>query len=60
MPEDRDQLLRDVLTANRVYVCREIELLLLGYIEESATEEEVPGIERALELVKEYRAGKPE
>ena len=58
MSKDTDQLLRDVLTANRAYVCRELEDLLLLYLEGAASEDEVPGVRQALELIRQYREGK--
>ena len=60
MPQDVKRLWQDIVTANRALASAEIAKRLNLVILQDALPDELPGLKRALEIVAEYRDGKPD
>ena len=56
MPDNGYKLLRDLLTANRAFVCAELRAALHRVMLHGSSPEELPGLERALTVIREYKA----
>lgn len=50
--------IREASEAGSRYACRQIEIMLFFYIEEEAAADEIHGLRRAVELIREYKEGK--
>ena len=57
MSKNGQRLLHDLLTANRAFVCAELREVIHRVMLHESSPEELPGLERALTVIREYKAG---